>query len=304
VGRARFLFILQAALGALAAGVLAWVLTVALTGVSFRMPSAEALGQACQRFALPDVSLASVMALALGSLAIAAIVLAVRSMARQIAASRRFLGRLHVTGRGPGGSLLFDADAPQAFCAGLLRPHVYVSSGALWSLTADELQAVLAHEAHHARMRDPLRVLVARTLSDALFFLPVMRRLADRYDALAELAADEAAVRSHGMQPLASALLAFERTDPAVVGIAPERVDQLLGERPAWQLPMALLSWALVVLSAAGAVALRLDGAMGHTMLNLPLFAAQLCMITMAIVPLALGAGALLGARRLVRRLR
>ncbi len=37
---------------------------------------------------------------------------------------------------------------------------------------------------------------------------------------------------------------------------------------------------------------------------DLPLLASQLCMITMAVVPLVLGAGALLGSRRLLDRLR
>jgi Zn-dependent protease with chaperone function len=169
VTRARCVFAVQAALGALAAGVLALSLAVALTGISLRAPSADELAQACQRFALPDVSVASVVALALGSVAVAAIVLAVRSAVRQLRASRRFIARLRVVGPGPEGSVLFAADSPQAFCAGLLAPRVYVSTAAVASLRPEELGAVLAHEGHHARLRDPLRVLVARTLSDALF---------------------------------------------------------------------------------------------------------------------------------------
>lgn len=48
-------------------------------------------------------------------------------------------------------------------------------------------------------------------------------RLSRRYAALAELAADRAAVRASrdDVAPLASALLSFEAADPAVVGIAP-----------------------------------------------------------------------------------
>lgn len=302
MSRARFVFALQAALGAAAATVVGFALIVSLTGVSFAAPSAQGLADACTDFALPHVTAASVAGLALGSFAVAVLWLAVRSAVRQVRASHRFVARLHVQGDGPEGVVVFHDPAPRAFCVGLLRPRVYLSTGALRSLEPEELAAVLAHEAHHARLRDPLRVLITRTLGDALFFLPAVRRLAERYGALAELAADEAAVRARGAQPLASALLAFERADPAVIGIAPERVDQLLGDRPAWELPLALIAWALVVLTAVAVVALRLESAMGGATLSLPLVAARLCMVAMAVVPLVLGAGAVLGVRRLTRR--
>src|SRR4051794_1375953 len=53
------------------------------------------------------------------------------------------------------------------------------------------LGAVLAHEEHHRTRRDPLRILVITCLADALFFLPAVARLRDRYVALVELRADD-----------------------------------------------------------------------------------------------------------------
>jgi Zn-dependent protease with chaperone function len=302
VRQARVALALQAALAALAAGTLGLALFAAASTMSLRASSAEAVALACARFALPDVSLESVLALSLGSLAVAVFFLTARSLARQAVATRRFIAELCVTGAGPHSSLVFAADSPQAFCAGLLRPCVYVSDAALATLDRAELTAVLAHEAHHRRVLDPLRVALARAISDGLFFLPVTRRLTDRYRALAELAADSAAVRATGAEPLASALLRFERADPAVVGIAPERVDHLLGARPAWELSLALVAWSVAVLTAIGAVALRLADA-ATSPVDLPLVAAQSCMLLMATVPLVLGASVVLGARSLARRL-
>ncbi|MGI9096991.1 MAG: M56 family metallopeptidase [Solirubrobacteraceae bacterium] len=299
---AKVIWALQSALGVAAAAVLALSLAVGLSSVTFGAPSAAALAGACRSFALPDATFAAVSSLALGSLAVAVLMLAGRSASRQLRASRRFLRTLTICGRGPEGLVLFEDVRPQAFCAGLLRPRVYLSTGAVRALSAAQLAAVVAHEAHHARLRDPLRVLIARVLSDALFFLPAVRRLAERYSALAELAADGAAVRARGAQPLASALLAFEAADPVVVGIAPERVDHLLGERPAWELPLALIAWAVVVLTAVAVIALRLEAAEGMSPLSVPLFAAELCMVAMAVAPLVVGAGALLGGRVLLTR--
>ncbi len=298
--RARSVFALHVGLGLAAAAVLLLALMTAVGSLSFDAPSPAALAEACITFALPDASVAAVTSLALGSLATAVLILGVRSAVRQVLASRRIVRRLLIRGRGPGGSVLFDHGQPQAFCAGLVRPRIYISTGATSLLSDDELDAVLAHEAHHVRVRDPLRVFVVRVVTDALFFLPAARRLADRYAALAELAADSAAVRKRGAQPLASALLTFEAADPAVVGIAPERVDHLLGERPAWQLPVALIAWSLTMLAAVAVVNLRLDAVHQGPQLNIPLFAAQTCMLLMAVLPVVLGGFGILGARRAI----
>lgn len=99
-----------------------------------------------------------------------------------------------------------------AFCAGLWRPRVYVSLGAVQRLDADELAAVLAHENAHARRRDPLRGLVRRAGADVLFFAPLARRW-DRHRRMgAELAADRAAVAHVGAPALAGALLGMATT--------------------------------------------------------------------------------------------
>lgn len=306
--RARSVFGLHLALAG--AGVLVTLLAVlaALSAVTMDAPSPLSLLRACRSFVLPQVTPASVLALILGSVAFAVVALAVRSARRQVQASGRFIAGLEIVGSAAAGdAIVFDDGRPLAFCAGFLRPRVYVSSATVAALEDDELEAVLAHEAHHARYRDPLRICFARVLSDSLFFLPALRSLADRYADLAELAADAAAVtRSRGdTRPLASALLAFDaRASSAVVGIAPERVDQLLGERPRWQLPLALLAWSGVVIIVLVVVTLRTAQAADGAMVSLPLLASQLCMLMMAVVPLALGAGTLLAGSRAARALR
>jgi hypothetical protein len=231
------------------------------------------------------------------------IALAARSALSQLRARRRFSAGLRLVGSAEVAShetLIIDGPRPQAFCTGLLRPRVYISRGTLDLLDAEELQAVVAHEAHHAHRRDPLRIFIARALGEALFFLPVLTRLADRYSALAELAADEAAVRRSGTrQPLAGALLAFEEApNNSVVGIVPERVDHLLGKRARWELPMAMLLAGAVTLVGLFAVVLRTADATGQASVDMPLLLAQACMVGMAVLPMLAGGVALLASKR------
>jgi Zn-dependent protease with chaperone function len=299
---------LHAGLGSL--GLLATTasLVVAVTRVDLALPSLEELAAACRRVALPDVRPLSVFVLALGSVGVAALVLTARAAVRQLRAGRRFERELRVERAlaGVGRTYVIDDPQPHAFCSGLLRPRVYLSSAALGLLTDEERDAVLAHEAHHARRRDPLRLLVARALGEGLFFLPVLRRLAGRYAALAELAADEAAVRAgRGPQALASALLTFDaHPSQAVVGIAPERVDHLLGHRARWELPLLLVCGGVVTIAALLAVTLRVAEATAYGSVALPALLAQACMLAMAVGPVLFGAAVLLGGRRLVRRRR
>jgi Zn-dependent protease with chaperone function len=138
---------------------------------------------------------------------------------------------------GVGEVVCLHSPVASAFCAGLLWPRVFVTSGMVASLTAEELDAVLVHEAEHARRRDPLRRLVGRAAADVLFWLPLVgwwsrRRLED-----AELAADRAAINRVGRSPLARALRATAASAAPVVGArfdgaGPARVSQLLGDQP------------------------------------------------------------------------
>jgi len=107
------------------------------------------------------------------------------------------------------GRLRLVADTrPLAFCAGLLHPVVWLTTGLLEVLDQDALAAVLRHEGHHVRHRDPLKLLLVRALSDAFFFLPIVRDLGQAYEVHKELAADaDAASSPAGQRGLARALL-------------------------------------------------------------------------------------------------
>jgi hypothetical protein len=185
--------------------------------------------------------------------------------------------------------MVVDAATPLAFCAGWLRPRVYVSAAVLERLSDGELRAVLAHEQHHGALRDPLRLAVSRVLSQALFFLPVLRPLHDRYADVAELTADAAALEATdgATAPLASAMLAFGTTQAGdVVGISPERVDALLGRPRAWRLPRMLLVAALVTIGALIALDWRASGSASiQATLNLPIASSQPCVLVLALVP-------------------
>lgn len=85
-----------------------------------------------------------------------------------------------------------------AFCLGFWKPRIWLTAGLVNLLTDEELASVLAHEAHHCRQRDPLRLLIGRALTSAFFFLPLVRDLAKMVELHQEVAADHAAITQLG----------------------------------------------------------------------------------------------------------
>lgn len=241
----------------------------------------------------PELNGAEWLLLALAAMGAGALAIAIRACSRQRALYRRFIDQLEVVGQLEGNSAVkVIADPrPQAFCAGYLRPTVYISRPALDLLTDAELQAVLAHENHHRLVRDPLRFACGRVLSQALFFVPALRPLCDRYADVAELSADSAAILASAGQeaPLASALIAFDEScPPGASGISPERVDSLLGQSVRWQLPWRPLVASLGALVTLGVLIWRTSGvASAHASFNLPLLSSRPCLLMLSLLLLA-----------------
>lgn len=132
-----------------------------------------------------------------------------------------------------------QSDAVFAFTHGLVWPRVIMSHGLVATLDDEELEAVLRHEMGHARRRDPLRILIARSLTRAATAVPGAPGTLETYLCRLELAADREVVTAMGdVLPLASAL---QRTldEPAMPEIASAavsglsatdvRIDHLLG---------------------------------------------------------------------------
>jgi Zn-dependent protease with chaperone function len=241
-------------------------------------------------FSYPRVNLAAAVLLALAAAGLAAISIAIRASWRQRRAHRDFLGHLSVVGplAGRPAVTVIAGRRPQAFCAGYLRPSIYVSRGTLELLSDTELDAVLAHEHHHTRARDPLRFACGQILSRALFFVPALRGLCDRDAELAEVSADRAAVKASGGQraPLAAALLAFDgRGDPATGGVSPERIDSLLGEPFRPGLPWTSVAASLGLLCGIGLTIWRIgEIASAHATLSLPILSSQPCLVITLLV--------------------
>ena len=124
-------------------------------------------------------------------------------------AARRvaLLLRRAAMGPGPSNSVVLADGAVLVACAGLRRPIVVVSAGALVSLDDDELAASLAHEHGHIERRHRYLLVLAELLRAFARFLPGSRSAAREFVFHLERDADRYAVaRDHDPLALASAI--------------------------------------------------------------------------------------------------
>lgn len=156
-----------------------------------------------------------------------------------------------------------------AFCFGLRRPNVVVTTGLLERLDPDEQEAVLIHELAHAQSREPLKCLLSRVAAQTFFWLPALGALLERYLLVKELAADRESIAGTSRPALAGALsqVLAQPTPAGAVGmaeLAAVRVDRLF--EPEASLPRLIRPWQLVVSALAAALlvlALAFPSALG-----------------------------------------
>jgi Zn-dependent protease with chaperone function len=301
---AERMFAVNLALGAFALASALFVLTRLLE--SWRVGSGHApdvVSVFGQRLSYPLANGGAIVVAVLAAMGLLILVAAARAAVRELRADRRFRRAMATQARSSlRGARIIDSDRPQAFCAGLVHPQVYLSRGALELLSPAELSAVLAHERHHASRRDPLRLASSRVLAEALFFVPALRGAIARQHSLAEIGADEAAVSSAGgdRAALASAMLSFSEASGADgTGLAAERIDYLVGEAPRWRLPLALILVIGFCLAALVTLAtLAAETASGSATLGLPFVSSAPCVVMLALIPAAVALAGVLCARR------
>jgi Zn-dependent protease with chaperone function len=295
----------RAALTLGALGVVSSLFVIARVAEAWRITGAAATHQISifghtLTYPSANVDAIVVLALALIGLVVTAMVLTgvVRELARAARVGRQLAKHASC---GPYGTLMLEDERPRAFCAGLLRPRVFLTTAAVAELDEDALKAVLAHEGYHVKRHDPLRFAAEHVLSSSLFFVPGVRELVRRHRRMAELSADESAVNAAPANriALARAMLRFSDHGDATTGIDAARVDHLLGELPSWRFPIllslaggALLALVVAISLLAGRVAT------GSATLSLPVLSRQPCVVVLATIPITLGALAISFTRR------
>ena len=108
-----------------------------------------------------------------------------------------------------GHAVVLDDPHPAAYCMPGRPATIVLTSGAIAMLDAQQLAAVLAHERAHLAGRHHILLALTGGLAVSLPALPIFTRGPAEVARLAEMCADDAAVRHTGRRALLAALLAM-----------------------------------------------------------------------------------------------
>lgn len=107
-----------------------------------------------------------------------------------------------------------------AFCRGIFRPKIYLSTGLAQVVNCQELEAVLRHEKYHLDHRDGLAYLVASITLTLFPHFPVLADLIRQYRLQRELNADQAVVEAmNGSGFIISVIRKFLQAGPATAPV-------------------------------------------------------------------------------------
>lgn len=107
-------------------------------------------------------------------------------------------------------------DKPFAFCFGIRKPKIYVSTATVSMMTEAELEAILIHEKYHLDNKDTLIMLLA-TVSQWLFpFFPLISDLLYNYRIEREIKADQETIHKLGDSQILISVLKKLLTQPTI----------------------------------------------------------------------------------------
>lgn len=224
------------ALWASALGLRALLVVGLVTGALILLHPAYLVAALVQWSCVPAHRMAGHAVAALGGLALAFSLVYGLARVAQAALAVRVLIRRSL-GTGPGGSVIVGGDKVVLAAAGLLRPRLLVSAGALTHLDDAELRAALAHEQAHIRRGHRWALLFAEICRVLARPLPGTERAMQELRRHIERDADRTAVRGRPERlALASAIVKAATVTPTPAGVAllagddtVARVRELLG---------------------------------------------------------------------------
>jgi Zn-dependent protease with chaperone function len=132
-----------------------------------------------------------------------------RAQTRSHARTAILVGRALGTPAGSARTVMLDDPRPAAYCVAGRPAAIVVTSGALAVLDPPQLGAVLAHEGAHLAHGHHALATVTRGLAAAFPAVPLFTQGAAEVARLAEMAADDTAVRTVGRPTLVAALIAI-----------------------------------------------------------------------------------------------
>ncbi len=89
---------------------------------------------------------------------------------------------------------IVNSSKPFAFCFGIRKPKIFISTGLIKLLTKKELEIVITHEKYHLKNHDTLTLMLATIFESLAPYFPLLTDIIKHYRIERELQADQFAI--------------------------------------------------------------------------------------------------------------
>lgn len=94
--------------------------------------------------------------------------------------------------------IIFRNQKLLAFCMGILKPKIFISSEVLKRMTYREIEAIILHERQHIIGKDNLVMIFLNLVKTSFFFFPVVTDFVNNLEIQREIKADQSVVKETG----------------------------------------------------------------------------------------------------------
>ncbi len=123
--------------------------------------------------------------------------------------------------------VVLGENKPFAYCFGVRKPKIFITTGLIAMIDRKELEIILRHEKYHLEHRDNLVLLLATFVESLFPFFPILTDLIHIYKTDRELLADQAAIQEEtDKRSLSSVLKKLLQYEPVTIpALAPAIAD-------------------------------------------------------------------------------
>lgn len=116
-------------------------------------------------------------------------------------------------------------DRPFAYCFGIRKPKIFLTTGLIAMIDRKELKIILRHEKYHLEHRDNLILLLAIFIESLFPFFPILTDIIRIYKTDRELLADQAAIQEETDKHFLSSVLKKLLQYASIPALAPAIAD-------------------------------------------------------------------------------
>lgn len=128
--------------------------------------------------------------------------------------------------------IVFNYTSPVAFCMGIIKPKIYLSSQLLKIMSPVEIETIVLHEKQHLKRDDNFVLLLLQIIKNTFFFFPIIGDFVNFFNVRKEIKADCGVVKELGQKDTLISALRKVIDSPSIKSVSVNTFSQVYDIEP------------------------------------------------------------------------